>query len=139
MASNRAGGSKGKTSGKAGAKAGSSTGKAGAKARSTKAAKAPVQEARNGSDAVLERGDVFFFYRPNVDETSPGGLLDVRRFHVALRPEGGEVLRMITGKPIAQLDAEFRKYLASQSPTTASSMVRFGSQPSSRLIFAEET
>jgi len=96
MASNRAGGSKGNTTGKAGTKARSSTGKAGAKAKSAKGTKAPVQEARTGRDAVLERGDVFFFYRPNLDETSPGGILDVRRFHVVLRPEGGDVLRMIT-------------------------------------------
>lgn len=45
---------------------------------------------------VLERGDLFFFYRPDVGETSPGGLLDVRRFHVVLRPEGKETLRLIT-------------------------------------------
>lgn len=48
---------------------------------------------------VLERGDLFFFYRPDVGEESPGGLLDVRRFHVVLRPEGGKrarPLRMLT-------------------------------------------
>src|SRR5437867_1920092 len=45
---------------------------------------------------LLERGDLFFFYRPDVDETAPGGLLDVRRFHVVLRPEGKETLRLIT-------------------------------------------
>src|SRR4051794_33501699 len=48
------------------------------------------------SPHLLERGDVFFFYRPDVDETTPGGLLDVRRFHVILRPEGKETLRLIT-------------------------------------------
>ncbi|HEX8203354.1 MAG TPA: hypothetical protein VF590_22955 [Isosphaeraceae bacterium] len=45
---------------------------------------------------VLERGDIFFFYRPDVGETAPGGLLDVRRFHLVLRPEGKETLRLIT-------------------------------------------
>src|SRR5579863_6459135 len=48
------------------------------------------------SENLLERGDLFFFYRPDVDETTPGGLLDVRRFHVVLRPEGKETLRLIT-------------------------------------------
>src|SRR4051794_20389546 len=48
------------------------------------------------SRPVLERGDLFFFYRPDVDETSPGGLVDVRRFHLVLRPEGNETLRLIT-------------------------------------------
>jgi len=45
---------------------------------------------------ILERGDIFFFYRPDVETEAPGRLLDVRRFHVVLRPEGGEVLRLIT-------------------------------------------
>ncbi|MDG3007614.1 hypothetical protein [Paludisphaera mucosa] len=45
---------------------------------------------------VLERGDLFFFYRPDVDEAAPQGLVDVRRFHVVLRPEGGDGLRLIT-------------------------------------------
>src|SRR3954462_4211451 len=45
---------------------------------------------------VLERGDIFFFYRPDVEEQSPGGLLDVRRFHLVLRPEGKGTLRLIT-------------------------------------------
>jgi hypothetical protein len=45
---------------------------------------------------VLERGDLFFFYRPDVDENAPGGLLDVQRFYVVLRPEGRETLRLIT-------------------------------------------
>src|SRR4051794_3594297 len=48
------------------------------------------------NSAVLERGDLFFFYRPDVDETSPNGLVDVRRFHIVLRPEGKETLRLIT-------------------------------------------
>lgn len=45
---------------------------------------------------VLERGDLFFFYRPASEEAPPGGLLDVNRFHMVLRPEGGETLRSIT-------------------------------------------
>src|SRR4051812_46552475 len=52
-------------------------------------------DARTNSP-VLERGDLFFFYRPDVDETSPSGLLDVRRFHLVLRPEGKETLRLVT-------------------------------------------
>jgi hypothetical protein len=45
---------------------------------------------------VLERGDLFFFYRPDVGEESPEGLADVRRFHVVLRPDGGDLARLIT-------------------------------------------
>ena len=43
-----------------------------------------------------ERGDLFFFYRPDVDEESPRNLTDIRRFHLVLRPEGGEMIRLIT-------------------------------------------
>jgi hypothetical protein len=56
-----------------------------------------AQGVRTEADGnVLERGDVFFFYRPDVEQDSPNRLLDVRRFHVVLRPEGRDVLRLIT-------------------------------------------
>lgn len=38
---------------------------------------------------VLEEGDIFFLYRPTVEEDEPSGLGDVQRFYVVLRPEGG--------------------------------------------------
>jgi hypothetical protein len=37
---------------------------------------------------VLERGDVFFLYRPKVEEEWPGGPDDVQHVHVVLRPDG---------------------------------------------------
>ena len=50
---------------------------------------------------AAERGDLFFFYRPDVDEESPRSLMDIRRFHMVLRPEGGELIRLITiGKKV---------------------------------------
>jgi hypothetical protein len=55
-----------------------------------------MASARRTRTKVLERGDIFFFYRPDVEEESPGGLIDVRRFHVVLRAEGVEALRLIT-------------------------------------------
>ncbi len=45
---------------------------------------------------ATERGDIFFFYRPNVDDESPHDLSEVRRLHLVLRPEGGEMIRLIT-------------------------------------------
>ena len=48
------------------------------------------------SDKATERGDLFFFYRPDVDDENPHGLADVRRFHVVLRPEAGDIVRIIT-------------------------------------------
>lgn len=55
-----------------------------------------METVRESTFHVLEKGDVFFFYRPVADETSPHSLLDVRRFHVVLRPEGEERLRLLT-------------------------------------------
>ena len=55
-----------------------------------------TSEAREDAGNVLERGDLFFFYRPDVDEEAPRGLLDVHRFHLVLRPERGDVVRLIT-------------------------------------------
>jgi hypothetical protein len=37
----------------------------------------------------LEEGDIFFFYRPRVEEEHPEGLGDVQRFGLVLRPRGG--------------------------------------------------
>jgi hypothetical protein len=45
---------------------------------------------------VLERGHIFFFYRPVAEESPPDSLLDVNRFHLVLRPEGKETLRYLT-------------------------------------------
>ena len=74
-------------------RAGSATAKMGqGGARAKRLAKGEVRESQN----LLERGDLYFFYRPDVDEEAPQGLLDVRRFHVVLRPEGKDVFRLIT-------------------------------------------
>ena len=45
---------------------------------------------------VLERGNIYFFYRPAVGTDSPGGLVDVQRFHIVLSPEGKDVIRLLT-------------------------------------------
>lgn len=45
---------------------------------------------------VLERGNIYFFYRPALGETVPQGLADVQRFHLVLSPEGDERLRLLT-------------------------------------------
>lgn len=44
---------------------------------------------------TLEEGDIFFIYRPQVEEDEPTGLSDVQRFHVALRPRGGHNVRLL--------------------------------------------
>lgn len=47
---------------------------------------------------VLEGGDIFFAFRPEVEEHSPGGLSDVQRFHVILRPKGGKLRLLVMGR-----------------------------------------
>ena len=45
--------------------------------------------------AVLERGDIFFLYRPVVEEEEPRGLPDVQRFFVVLKPDRAQKLRLL--------------------------------------------
>ena len=60
----------------------------------------PIAEAASKPTRSLgnatERGDLFFFYRPDVDDESPRNLADVRRLHLVLRPEAGDMIRLIT-------------------------------------------
>src|SRR5919197_2789437 len=44
---------------------------------------------------VLERGDIFFVYRPRVQEESAEGLEDVQRSYMVLSPEGTQSHRLI--------------------------------------------
>lgn len=44
---------------------------------------------------VLERGDVFFLYRPRVEQERVEELQDVQRFFLVLSPDGGERYRRI--------------------------------------------
>lgn len=64
--------------------------------RARKKGPEPAVEEQGRHPDLLERGDIFFFYRPDANGAPPEGLLDVNRFHLVLRPEGEEVLRYIT-------------------------------------------
>ncbi|MDR3638106.1 MAG: hypothetical protein P4L84_30150 [Isosphaeraceae bacterium] len=44
---------------------------------------------------VLEQGEIYFLYRPHLEEFAPEGLLDIRRFYMVLHPEGQERFRLI--------------------------------------------
>lgn len=50
---------------------------------------------RRSDTKVLERGNLFFLYRPVEDRHEPGGLLEVRRFYLVLHPDGTERYRLI--------------------------------------------
>jgi hypothetical protein len=44
---------------------------------------------------VLERGDIYFVYRPRVEQQSAAGIEDIQRFFVILSPRGRQVHRLI--------------------------------------------
>jgi hypothetical protein len=50
---------------------------------------------RRSNIKVLERGDIFFLFRPQVDEFAPSSLVDVRRFYLVLHPDGSDGFRLI--------------------------------------------
>jgi hypothetical protein len=47
---------------------------------------------------ILEQGDIFFLYRPDVEEHDPSGLGDVQRFLAVLRPEPGKLRLLVIGR-----------------------------------------
>lgn len=59
---------------------------------------------------ILEEGDIFFFYRPRVEEEDPSGREDVQRFGLVLRPHGGKLVRLLVigGKRLPELGAHER-------------------------------
>ncbi len=61
---------------------------------------AKKQEDQEQEKAVtLERGDIFFFYRPKVEEEDPDSLSDVQRMYMVLKPENKKKVRLaIVGK-----------------------------------------
>src|SRR6266700_1624404 len=54
-----------------------------------------VAEPKGSPTRVLERGDIFFLYRPLVDEDAPSSLADVQRFFIVLRPQRSDRLRLL--------------------------------------------
>jgi hypothetical protein len=58
---------------------------------------------------VLERGSVYFFYRPRVEQHAPRGEDDVQRFLVVLAPEERRLLRLL------QVGAKRLPYAAGRS------------------------
>lgn len=59
---------------------------------------------------ILEEGDIFFLYRPKVEEHEPGGMDDVQRFYMVLRPRGGKHSRLIVvgDKKLPDVDSHER-------------------------------
>jgi hypothetical protein len=47
------------------------------------------------ANEILEQGDIFFLFRPTVNEEEPHGLTDVQRFFIVLRSERDRKLRLL--------------------------------------------
>ena len=71
--------------------------KAAPKAKAAPKPKAPkiALKAVSPGVEVTERGEIYFLYRPDAGQEHPGGLVDVRRFQLVLRPEGSDLRRLI--------------------------------------------
>lgn len=54
-----------------------------------------AKEQKNGQVETLERGEIFFLYRPAVEEEEVKGLEDVQRFFLLLHPENSRNHRLI--------------------------------------------
>lgn len=55
----------------------------------------------NGGAETLEKGDIWFFYRPKVEEEDPSKQADVQRFYLVTHPVGGNYrLNIIGGKEL---------------------------------------
>jgi hypothetical protein len=54
-----------------------------------------AKTAKSSPHEIVEQGNIYFIYRPRVEETHPEGLDDVQQLHVVLAPEGRKLFRMI--------------------------------------------
>lgn len=55
--------------------------------------------AQGDSSEILEQGDIFFMYRPKVEQDEVGDIDDVQRFYVALKPDGeGKYRLLVVGR-----------------------------------------
>lgn len=50
---------------------------------------------QRGENEVLETGNIYFLYRPRIQEEQPEGMEDIQRFYVVLKPEGGKNYRLM--------------------------------------------
>jgi hypothetical protein len=61
---------------------------------------------------TLERGNIYFFYRPKVQEKKPNSPEDIQRFYMILSPEGKERFRMavIGSKKLPDTEKKRQRY-----------------------------
>ena len=52
------------------------------------------KQSDNQDEEIVEKGDIFFFYRPRVEHMEAEGPEDIQRFYMVLKPEGGTPFRV---------------------------------------------
>src|SRR3981189_971395 len=52
------------------------------------------KQSANQDEEIVEKGDIFFFYRPRVEHMEAEGPEDIQRFYMVLKPEGGTPFRV---------------------------------------------
>ena len=69
-----------------------------------------MADSDDDSTKTLEEGDIFFLYRPDVENRDPDSLSDVQRFYMVLRPRGGKHVRLtvIGDKKLPDVDSHQR-------------------------------
>ena len=56
------------------------------------------REASGRDEEIVEKGDIYFAYRPRVDENEAEGLRDVQRFFMVLKPQGAPFRVAVLGR-----------------------------------------
>ena len=61
---------------------------------------ATVKKKRSADETeeIVEKGDIFFFYRPRVEQDEADGIEDIQRFYMVLKPEGGPFRVAVLGR-----------------------------------------
>jgi hypothetical protein len=74
---------------------------------------------------VVERGNIYFLYRPRIGEHEPEGLDDVQRFYLVLEPEGGAPVRLIVigRKRLPDIDDHERHWATVEATASRASEV----------------
>ncbi|CAI0442066.1 unnamed protein product [Linum tenue] len=66
---------------------------------------------------ILERGEIFFFYRPRVNREEAHSLDDVQRLFIVLRPESGDRPTEDKQEPDSGKEGSKRRHDSSSSPS----------------------
>ena len=60
--------------------------------------KSARREGSGRDEEIVEKGDIYFAYRPRVEENEAEGLGDVQRFYMVLKPQGGPFRVAVLGR-----------------------------------------